>query len=277
MEKRSTGENAKDQAPLQSTFFGFADFMSNKSYRIQVGEAEVVCTPNCGLPQGSPLSPTLFLVYIDDLITQLVKTGVACQAYADDLLTWTRGNFRDGESAPELKSAMKSVDTWSKRWRMTFNPSKCSAICFSGPRVQIHQKFQVELVAGSIPIVGVIRYLGVWFDQHLLWHHHIRETTTGAKRLLWSMRRVVGKRWGASPEVMLRLIKQVLLPKLFFGVECWGNVTHSERFLRALDQCLSTSARLALGLDRFTATETALVVPIFNQLVSRYFGDYVDL
>ena len=40
-----------------------------------------------------PLSPTLFLVFIDDLITVLLKIGVGCQAFADDLLTWIRGNF----------------------------------------------------------------------------------------------------------------------------------------------------------------------------------------
>ena len=74
------------------------------------------------------------------------------------------------------------------------------------------------------------------------------------------MRKIVGKRWGAAPAVMLRLINQVVLPKLFFGVECWSTIVKSEVLLRVLDQFLSTCARLALGLDRFTSTETALVV-----------------
>ena len=84
--------------------------------------------------------------------------------------------------------------------------------------------------------------------------------TAGAKRLLWSLRRIIGKWGGASPIALLRLINQVVLPKLFFGVECWGTAIKSEQFLRQLDQILSTGARLAMGLDRFTATETALVV-----------------
>ena len=74
----------------------------------------------------------------------------------------------------------------------------------------------------------MLRYLGVWLDQLLLWHHHIRETTASAKRLLWAMKRIVGLTWGAVLEVMLRLIRQVVLTKLLFGVECWSTVIRSE-------------------------------------------------
>ena len=59
---------------------------------------------------------------------------------------------------------------------------------------------------------------------------------------------------------MLTLVRQVLLPKLFFGVECWATVVRSDRFLHSLDLVLGQSARLALGLDRFCPTETALTV-----------------
>ena len=78
---------------------------------------------------------------------------------------------------------------------------------FSGPRVQITQKFQIGLTSGRIPTVGVIRYLGMWLDQNLVWHYHVREATARAKRLLWSLRRTMGRNWGAAPDVMLRLIQ----------------------------------------------------------------------
>ena len=235
-------------------------FMCPRRCSVQVGDAEVPCSPECGLPQGSPLSPTLFLIYIDDLLVELAKAGINVQAYADDIITWIRGNFRQGSAAPELRAALKIVDDWSRRWRLTFNPQKCSAICFSGPRIQIQRSFQVGLSSGPIPTVREIRYLGLWLDAHLLWHKHIREAVAGAKRLLWSMRRIVGKRWGAAPGVFLRLIHQVVLTRLFYGAECWGTVIKSEQVLKMLDRVLGISARLAMGLNRFTPTDTALVV-----------------
>ena len=152
--------------------FWIKDFINDRKCRIVVGDSELECTPECGLPQGSPVSPTLFLIYIDDLISQLLTTGVQCQAYADDILIWIRGNFRQGVPAPELMLALATVDNWACRWWLTFNPQKCAVICFSGPQVPILRKFQVQLESGSTPTVGIIRYLRVWFGQHLLWHHH---------------------------------------------------------------------------------------------------------
>ena len=104
-------------------------------------------------------------------------------------------------ASAELRKALHIVDDWAKRWRHTFNPNKCTAICFLGPRVYIVQEFQTTLQVGSLSMVGAIWYLEVGFDANLPWHKHIREAVAGAKGSMWAMRLVVGKRWGAAPSV----------------------------------------------------------------------------
>ena len=68
-----------------------------------------------GFHRAPHYPPTLFLIYIDDLISQLLTNVVKCQAYADDILTWICRNFRQGVPALELTLVLATVDDWA--WR----------------------------------------------------------------------------------------------------------------------------------------------------------------
>ena len=123
------------------------------------------------MPQGSPLSPTLFLVFVDDLLQQL-SLVVHCQAFADDTFIWDIVSTR-GPCPPGVQNALHLVETWSDEWGMTFNVAKCQAIDITAMRAIA--PLAVLLHGETVPQVTELKYLGVWVDSQLRWDHHIRE------------------------------------------------------------------------------------------------------
>ena len=76
-----------------------------------------------GIPQGSVLGPTLFVMFINDMpdaITSLSKM------FADDAKV-----FRQIENRADIAALQKDLDhltDWSLKWQMNFNIKKCKRL-----------------------------------------------------------------------------------------------------------------------------------------------------
>ena len=75
-----------------------------------------------GVPQGTVLRPLLFLIYINDMPSQVSK-GTCIWLFADDCLV-----YRWIQKVKDQTILQKNIDclrNWAIRWGMTFNPRKC--------------------------------------------------------------------------------------------------------------------------------------------------------
>jgi len=81
-----------------------------------------------GLPQGSVLSPLLFLFYINSVSDNIPKS-VNCAMYADDVSLWAKHRCKESVSA-DIQQAVDTVAVWSRK-KMILNTEKSEVAFFS--------------------------------------------------------------------------------------------------------------------------------------------------
>ena len=131
----------------------------------------------CSVPQGSLGGPSLYTVYASTM-QSVVPGEIDLHGFVDDhvLKSSFKASSRvtEKESVSSLESTLVNVKTWMDQNRLKMNDGKTEFIMFAS-------KKQLEkCVTTSIDVNGttvncspIIKYLGVWLDQHMQLRDHI--------------------------------------------------------------------------------------------------------
>ena len=105
------------------------EWLKDRKQRVVLNGKSSNWTPvTSGVPQGSCLGPTLFLIFInciDDCIN--TATGIISK-FADD--TKVGRVVANEEDREELQNEIDNLVNWTEKWQMEFNASKCKVIHF---------------------------------------------------------------------------------------------------------------------------------------------------
>ena len=114
-----------------------------------------------GVPQGSVLGPILFLLYVNDLPSWIQNS---MKMFADDTKVWQK-IVEDSDSS-FLQADLKSLEEWSERWQLKFNPAKCKVIHI-GHKLRTSYKMSDNGVDKVLEDVSEEKDLGVFVTSDL--------------------------------------------------------------------------------------------------------------
>lgn len=137
-----------------------------------------------GVPQGSCLGPTLFIIYINDLC-KFVDDSIMFKFYADDLKLYMCYDVSCLDMSRSLQNAITNVFEYGRMWDLNVNFAKCEIIHygFSNPKCQY--SIGNHLISVSDPV----RDLGVYFSSDLKFSFHCQTIVASAFRIAFAILR----------------------------------------------------------------------------------------
>ncbi|GBL90371.1 hypothetical protein AVEN_29387-1, partial [Araneus ventricosus] len=197
-----------------------------------------------GVPQGSVLSVTLFVLAINPILSVIPQT-VQKNLYVDDLHISCYGrNMQLIER--QLQIAINNIVEWSNKSGFTISAQKTIGIHFC--KRPLHA--DPELLLSGVPIrfQDNYKFLGIVFDKRLTFLPHIASLRKRCLRSLNILRTLSNTSWGADRSCLLRVYRSVIRSMIDYGSVVYGSARPS--YLKRLDYVHHQALRLCLGAFR---------------------------
>ena len=217
------------------------------SYRFNGRNSRAYATGR-GTPQGSPLSPILYLISaIDIMETEVEKplgTTTHILSYVDDIMIATcYNNKTNGTTAHQ-----KTIDRLNRKAGeagYNFAQAKAEHIHIKTPK---SQRISPQLKGSDIPGREKMRWLGYFITPNWTWTEHLSEWTTRATYSGHRLRALTSRYQigGLNAWCTHRLITGLIMPQLTYGIETWGNKT----MIREAQNALNNIIRKTFGIEK---------------------------
>lgn len=194
----------------------FQSYLTNRSQSVYCNSTHSsFSTIKKGVPQGSILGPTLFLIYINDIVNVSAKFKYII--YADDttlLIDDSDINNLHGNLILELEK----ISSWTRINNLSLNTNKTNFIFFQNRSVR-HNFPPVTITGNTVDRVKFTKFLGVYLDENINWNQHISFTVNKLARMCGILYRI---RNNLTPEAITSIYYTLCYPHLTYCVAIWA-------------------------------------------------------
>ncbi|KAL4123315.1 hypothetical protein QTP88_015512 [Uroleucon formosanum] len=224
-------------------------FLSDRSFQVRVVDQQSTTRQiQAGVPQGSCLSPLLYIQYVNDLpLLDKIQTSI----FADDTMFHTAHKNRN-YAICQLQRQLDQTVIWIDRWRLKLNIDKTEAIIF-GSRQNKHLR-QIKIKNQTIKWKNQIKYLGITMDSKLTMNGHTKTTTQKAKGVRASLYPILNQKSPIPLRTRIQMYTIYIKPILLYASVAWAPQLSQSNW-RELEAVQNIALRTITGAYYLTTNE----------------------
>ena len=227
-----------------------SSFLTDRTLHVdELGLSSKVVNLGAGTPQGSCLSPLLYIISVNDLPTGEGR-GVSQYQFADDIAVCGSASS-EVNAVEKIQRAVDDIEGWCRRWRMKLNGDKSNLVILSRKRKKADVNLCVLLFNDVVRPVADAKFLGVEIDSSLRFRNHIQTLALKAEKRLNMLKLLA---WGGTdPKTLIRLYKIYIRSIFEYGSICFLHCPDST--LNIMQKIQNKAIRICLKLPQYISVK----------------------
>ena len=228
-------------------------FLHNRQANVKFCDAmSGTRTMKQGLPQGSVLSPILFVFYINEL-ADILPESVLSTLFADDV--GILATSRDREKAQQMaQEAVDVVVEWSGKWKLSLNATKSEVSYFSTWNKEADHKPSVMINGAPIPFKKTPRLLGVLLDRQLTFNAHVEHIKKEVTSKMGMLSALANTEYGWRKDDLKVVYNTFIHSRIHYAAAAWQPWL-SDTNIGVLDALQNRALRIMSGQVSSTPKE----------------------
>ena len=160
---------------------------------------------NYGVPQGNPISPLLFLLYLSKLLKLVPNTGRSL--FADDFMIYAESSIADSHFIQSnLQTSLDKLTVFNADHRIILSCTKSVRVLFERRKSKNLKPQDISYIGQVIPASTSVKFLGITFDSAFTYH----TLANIARHRLLKMNSIFTSTYGPSASTLIRLYKSYI-------------------------------------------------------------------